>query len=60
MTTATTIDRKKLEAAAEEITVGYRRRYGKAYKEAHVLAEALPELLAEIDRLKADVMESND
>lgn len=39
----------ELLAAAKEIRDGYTRRYGKAYAEAHVLAEALPDLLDAVD-----------
>ena len=51
-------DTPKLLAAVEEIKVGYKRRYGLAYVEAHTLANAVPELLAEIERLKAENISS--
>lgn len=50
--TMTDIDRKKLLAAVEEIKINYTRRYGLGYPEAHVVADAIPTLFAEIERLR--------
>lgn len=50
-----TIDTNKVLAAVEEIKVGYKRRYGLGYSEAHTVADAVPMLLEEIERLKAEL-----
>lgn len=49
------IDTEKLLAAVEEIQVVYTRRYGLGYPEAHTVADAVPLLLEEIERLKTEL-----
>jgi len=51
------MSRAKLLKAVEEVEVGYTRRYGQGYPEAHELAKGVRVLVSQLDEANAELDE---